>query len=147
MSAWRRIPASPDPRARSDKAESYKHPYLRSTLNTNNLNNSNCDNDMLTRSVPRLRALAVAQTRCFSVSPSLRRSPALGDIKPDNAEAFDTKQRAFRQRLAEEAEAKKRKEAEESTLILHSSQLRLLTLYQQKLLVLLHKKAERRRAL
>ncbi|TID17064.1 NIPSNAP-domain-containing protein [Venturia nashicola] len=68
---------------------------------------------MLTRAVPRLRALAIAHTRSFSVLPSLRRSPALGDIEPDNAEAFDTKQRAFRQRLAEEAEAKKRKEAEE----------------------------------
>lgn len=76
---------------------------------------------MLTRSVPRLRALAAAQARSFSAIPSLRRSPALGDIGPDNADVFDTKQRAFRQRLAEEAEAKKRKEAEESTLIVHSS--------------------------
>lgn len=102
---------------------------------------------MLTRSVPRLRALAAAQTRSFSLSPSLRRSPALGDIKPDNAEAFDTKQRAFRQRLAEEAEAKKRKEAEESTFLFQLPGLGLLTVQQQKLLVLLRRKAERRRAL
>lgn len=113
----------------------------------NSYNKPNCDDSMLTRSVPRLRALATAQTRSFSALPSLRRSPALGDIGPDNAEAFDTKQRAFRQRLAEEAEAKKRKEAEESTFVVQHSRLDWLTLNQQKLLVSLHKKAEKRRAL
>jgi hypothetical protein len=71
---------------------------------------------MLTRSLPRLRALASpASSRSFSVIQSLQqRSPALGDIGPDNGPTFDAKQRAFREKLAAEAEAKKRKEAEES---------------------------------
>lgn len=71
---------------------------------------------MLTRSLPRLRALvSPTSTRSFSVIQSLQqRSPALGDIGPDNGPTFDAKQRAFREKLAAEAEAKKRKEAEES---------------------------------
>lgn len=43
-------------------------------------------------------------------------SPALGDILPDAGPAFDTKQREFRERLAAEAEARKRRELEESRL-------------------------------
>lgn len=69
---------------------------------------------MLTRTLPRLRAFKGAQARSFSAIPSLQRSPALGDIGPDNGPTFDAKRRAFREKLAAEAEAKKRKEAEES---------------------------------
>lgn len=77
---------------------------------------------MLTRSLtPRLRTLtssAPSLSRPFTAIQSLQRSPALGDIGPDNGPTFDAKQRAFRERLAAEAEAKKRKEAEESAFIL-----------------------------
>jgi hypothetical protein len=73
---------------------------------------------MLTRSLtPHLRALTSSApnlSRSFTAVQSLQRSPALGDIGPDNGPIFDAKQRAFREKLAAEAEAKKRKEAEES---------------------------------
>jgi hypothetical protein len=77
---------------------------------------------MLTRSLtPRLRTLTSSVPslrRSFTAVPSLQRSPALGDIGPDNGPTFDAKQRAFREKLAAEAEAKKRKEAEESACCL-----------------------------
>jgi hypothetical protein len=45
---------------------------------------------------------------------STHRSPALGDITDDGVESFRTKQREFRERLAAESEAQKRKEQAES---------------------------------
>jgi hypothetical protein len=71
---------------------------------------------MLTRRLtPRLLP---SLSRSFTTRPALQssiaRAPALGDITEDGAPAFEAKQREFRERLAAEAEAQKRKEQAES---------------------------------
>lgn len=48
--------------------------------------------------------------RPFSSTLSIQRSPALSDVQPDNAAAFDSKQEAFRQSLVEQQKRKKEQE-------------------------------------
>jgi hypothetical protein len=67
------------------------------------------------RLLTRARASSTPQTiiRPFSSAQCLQRSPALSDIQPNNAEAFDQKQREFREDLA--ARVKKQRDAERSS--------------------------------
>ena len=83
---------------------------------------------MLTRTVvPRLRQLAPASqaaTRAFSAgrAPQLpQRPPALADLTPDGASAFDARQDQFREKLLAEQNELKRKEQAESQLARNSS--------------------------
>ena len=63
------------------------------------------------RFVTRLTSTPVkASIRPFSSTPWQRRSPALSDVEPDNAEAFDRKQQQFRQELSEKVKQQKHKE-------------------------------------
>ena len=50
--------------------------------------------------------------RSFSTSASHQRSPALADITPNNASAFETKQREFREKSREQARAKKEQDSQ-----------------------------------
>jgi len=65
------------------------------------------------RFVTRLTSTPVkASIRPFSSTPWQRRSPALSDVEPDNAEVFDRKQQQFRQELSEKVKQQKHKERE-----------------------------------
>jgi hypothetical protein len=55
----------------------------------------------------------LAQLRPFAS----KRAPTLADIAPDAPESFNERQMVFREKLKEEAEAKRRKEQEESAFL------------------------------
>jgi hypothetical protein len=72
---------------------------------------------LLARRLPRtagvLRQPMLAQLRPLAT----KRAPALADIAPDAPESFNERQKVFREKLKEEAEAKRRKEQEESAFL------------------------------
>jgi len=81
---------------------------------------------MLTRRLP--RAASVLRPRTRTAFAQLRpfaskRAPTLADIAPDSPETFNERQKVFREKLKEEAEAKRRKEQEESAFSLPSPSL------------------------
>lgn len=59
------------------------------------------------------------QLRPFTTSSGLARAPSLSDITPKGAASFETKQRAFREKLAAQVVAKQQ-EIRSSRSILHS---------------------------
>jgi hypothetical protein len=71
---------------------------------------------LLARRLPRTAVLRLpmwTQQRPLAT----KRAPALADIAPDAPESFNERQKVFREKLKEEAEAKRRKEQEESACL------------------------------
>ncbi|TKA25994.1 hypothetical protein B0A50_05506 [Salinomyces thailandicus] len=65
---------------------------------------------MISRRIAARLSSTPALSRHLSTTQCLRKAPALSEIKPDNSQAFDQKQEAFRQTLAD---LKKNKKAQE----------------------------------
>ncbi|KAF2724739.1 NIPSNAP-domain-containing protein [Polychaeton citri CBS 116435] len=66
-------------------------------------------------SIPAAAVTSIASapnTRLFSSSPWQRKSPALADIKPDDAAVFDEKQQGFRNEITARQKERERKEKE-----------------------------------
>jgi hypothetical protein len=69
---------------------------------------------LLARRLPRIAGV-LHQPMHGQVRPiATKHAPALADIAPDAPESFNERQKVFREKLKEEADAKLRKEQEES---------------------------------
>ena len=69
---------------------------------------------MLTRQISRLTPTSTSFLRTLTTSPALQRTPALGDITPNNASTFDQRQADFRRQVREAERAKKEQDSQSS---------------------------------
>lgn len=71
---------------------------------------------MLTRRVIRSSQTSSTLLRTFTTTTAHQRTPALGDITPNNAPAFDQRQADFRRSVREAERAKKEQDSQSSAL-------------------------------